>query len=149
MSLNHVVNNIVVPGSATPIPQTGTSAGYSNVTTVGGTTDYGPYPASYFLNGTGTVAAAGVIYTSADISNYNQLVVDVTAVTTSVDVYVSVDGTNFVGPVRLIDIKTGAVFATSALTAVGTYILNGKFKKIRIDGVGAGVATIRYSHGWV
>ena len=112
--------------------------------------DYrGVYPASYHTYGTATGAAAGAFYTSADVSMYNAHIVDVSALTaTSVDVYASVDGTNFSGPLRLTDLKTGALFATSALTATGIYKLDGKYKKIRLDQVGANAATVRYSHGW-
>lgn len=112
--------------------------------------DYrGVYPATYHTYGSATGAAAGVIYPSADVSMHNAHIIDLSALTaTSVDVYGSVDGTNFSGPLRLTDLKTGALFATSALTAVGIYKLSGKFKKIRLDQVGAGGATVRYSHAW-
>lgn len=98
-------------------------------------------------------AAAGTIATSNDVSMYNYHPVEVYTLTaTSVDVYGSIDGTNYVGPLRLYDAKTGALHTGSPLTAVGLYYLKGKeakYRNLRYDQVGAGASAIRYAHGWV
>ena len=110
-----------------------------------GDVNYSGHPATWYVNSSAIGAAAGVLAT-LNSASFNCLTVEVASLTaTSADIYGSVDGTNFVGPLRLIDKKTNAVFATSAITAAGLYELKGKFKSIRIDQVGAGAVTVRYA----
>lgn len=111
---------------------------------------YGTHPANYWTDTSATGSAAGTVYTLTDATMYNQHTFHLTALTaTSMDVYVSVDGTNYKGPVMLTDVATNANFATAAVNATGLYKLLGKFKKIRVDQVGANALTVKIGHGWV
>jgi len=95
-------------------------------------------------------AAAGVLHTTSDISGTKGFSLDISALTaTSVDIYTSLDGSTFTGPVMMHDASTAAPFATAAITAVGQYYLKSErpIRNIRIDQVGAGGATMTFAHG--
>lgn len=127
------------------------TSGASHTETQSGSVNaYGPHPATYWTDTSATGAAAGTVYTLTDASMYNQHLFHLSALTaTSMDVYSSVDGTNYVGPLMLTDVKTNANFATAAVTAVGMYKLLGKFHSIRVDQVGVNALTVKVGHGWV
>lgn len=112
--------------------------------------DYrGLYPESWRLD---FVGAAGVndndiVYTSPDVSMYNEHYIESTAGT--VDVEICVDGTNFntaTPPVMLMTDQTavGTYAATVAVNKIG--ILKMKCKYIRIRQNGASAANARGSH---
>ena len=105
------------------------------------------WPNTLYTNGAATGAAASTIYTSPDVSMYDEHIFDLYTLTaTSLDVHISVDGTNFVGPVRCIDLGTGVVHTGNPLTAVGRYKLEGKFKNICLIQVGINATAVRYAH---
>jgi hypothetical protein len=113
----------------------------------GSVLSYGNYPSSLYFEGSSSGSAAGTLYASGVVTNYNRFTLEVATLgATSVDVYASIDGTNFVA-VRLIDNSTGAVFGATAINATGMYHLDGKFKAIRVDLVGTGASSIRFNHG--
>ena len=93
--------------------------------------------------------ATSPAYTSTDVSGYNVHMLDIdTLGATSVDVYANINGVAADRrAVRLVDMSTGAVFAANAITAVGLYMLEGKFENIEVDIVGTGATTFRMSHG--
>lgn len=104
-------------------------------------------PSEVTLEGTVAGSAAEVAATLTDVTPYNIFVIHVIAVTTSIDITVSLDGTDFSGNVVLIDQSTEAPFATAAITAAGVYKLQGKFKSIKITSVGAGAYDANYLLG--
>ena len=112
------------------------------------TTAYGTWPANYYLEGTATESVdTTVMYTSGTASSYNRFTLGLTVLgATSVTVAASIDGTTYTD-VRLFDASTGAVFATNAITAIGTYYLDGKYKNIRLTLAGTGATTVIFNHG--
>lgn len=108
---------------------------------------YGTYPSNYYLEGTATEATAIVMYESAPVATYNRFTLGLTVLgATSVTVSASIDGTTFTN-VRMFDASTGAVFATDAINALGTYYLDGKYKNVRVTITGTGTTTIIFNHG--
>ena len=108
-----------------------------------------------YIIGTSTVGSADnvVLYTSVDVSKYNYHVFDNTSGET-IDIYVSVDGTNFstlAAAVELInDVTTGGGLKHIDLATTETGILRGKFAKVRVVQKGAGVPAageIKIAHG--
>ena len=137
--------------SGTTVPNKSTS-GAAHVESQGGSTwAYGNFPATWYLDLLGTVGVNDndVVYTSPDVSAYNVHIIECTAGT--VDIQVSVDGTNFNtthAAVLLHDDVTlaGGVFVvTIASGKVG--ILRGKYRKIKILQNGATASNARGGHG--
>ena len=90
-----------------------------------------------------------VIYTSPDVSSYNQHVIECTAGT--VDIQVSVDGTNFNTLQAAALLMDATAVTTYSLTIASTKIgiLSGKFRKIRVLQNGATASNCRGGHAWV
>lgn len=88
-----------------------------------------------------------VIYTSADVSWANIHVFESTAQT--IDVFVSLDGTNFTtAPVYLEPMHTATnTTHVNSLAADKAGILRGKFVKIKVQNATANQATARIMHG--
>lgn len=112
--------------------------------------DYrGVYPASYYLNATGTAGTNDndVVYTSNDITTYNTHYVECTAGT--IDVDVSLDGTNYIAAVAGVSLVTTTP-ATRAIDAASGVCLRieGKFKKLRVNQKGATASNARIAHTW-
>lgn len=107
---------------------------------------YGNWPNTLYANGSVVGAGAGTLATLTNLESYNRHTINLDALTaTSLDVYVSVDGTNFEGPILLLNVSTGV---QEALDGVGSYVLKGKYKSIRLDQVGVNALTAQYAH-WV
>ena len=120
-------------------------AGHINVQS-----DYrGVYPASYHLQVTGAAGTNDndVVYTSGDITTYNVHYVEATAGT--VDVDVSIDGTNWIAAVAGVSLVTTTP-ATRAIDAASGVCLRieGKFKKLRVNQKGAVASNARIAHAW-
>jgi hypothetical protein len=137
--------------------QKSTLGGAHTLSQAGSVWAYGNYPSTWFLPWTGSVGAADntVIYTSVDISMYNWHVIENTSGET-MDVFVSVDGTNFTAAavaVALIDdVTTGGGVKSITIPTNKTAVIRGKFAKIRVDQNGAGVPAageVRGFHGVV
>lgn len=109
--------------------------------------DYrGLYPATWYLDGTATTEAADTFYTSPDVSMYNHFEMGLTVVDSgNVTVSASIDGTTYADLI-LFDRSTEALFATAAITAVGQYYFDGKFKNIKVTSSAADTHTIIFSH---
>jgi len=116
---------------------------------------YGNYPNTLYLNDTSTGAAQTnntVIYTSNDVSIYNTHSIENTSTTDPVDVYVSVDGTNYATLAASVslhdDVTTGGGVKVVTIPAGKIGVLTGKFRKIQVlkDGATAETPSIRYSH---
>lgn len=108
-------------------------------------------PATWYLEFIGTAGAAdnAVIYQSGDVSMYNYHTIEVTG-TDAADVFVSVDGTNFVGPVGVRlhdDLTTGGGIDVITIPTGDIGILRGKYKAIKVQQDGATDANCRGAHG--
>jgi hypothetical protein len=131
----------------------------------GGVWDYGPWPASYYAQGTVTLAASAsgtIAYTSGDISSYNGFVFEVSAIggtTPVLKVAVTLDGTNYAATlpeiINLVD--NSVILGATGVSAVGIYALNTpaaskvKYKGLKITETGGAAdltCTIRYAHVW-
>lgn len=113
------------------------------------TSDYrGQYPQTWRLEFTGAVGTNDndTVYTSPDISMYDTHYIEGTAGT--VDVQVSVDGTNFNTTPAVVQLHDATASATySATIASGKLgILRGKYKAIKILQNGATAANARGAH---
>jgi len=115
--------------------------------------DYrGLYPASYYQDFTGAAGTNDndVVYTSGDVSSYNQHVIEATAGT--VDIQVSVDGTNWnTTPAAVLlhdDVTTGGGVLSASIASGKVGILKGKYKKIRLLQNGATASNARGAHVW-
>lgn len=115
--------------------------------------DYrGVYPASYYLNFTGSAGTNDndVVYTSNDISMYNVHYIEGTAGT--VDIQVSVDGTNFNTTQAAVllhdDVTTGGGVNVLTIASGKIGVLRGKYKKLRILQNGATGSNARGAHVW-
>lgn len=134
--------------------QTASGGAASVATSSDSVTAYGNYPTTDRLDIVLTTNVSTsdntVLYTSNDVSMYNYHVIECTAGT--VDVFVSVDGTNFLSvaaSVELInDVTTGGgIKSIDIATADGAGILRGKFRKIRVLQKGTTASNIRGFHG--
>ena len=108
-------------------------------------------PSEKYLEFTGTAGAAdnAVIYTSPDVSAYNYHTIAVTG-TNAADVEVSLDGTNWIGPVAVRlhdDVTTGGGIDVVSIPTGDFGILKGKFKNIRVLQNGATDANAYGAHG--
>ena len=143
------VEEIRVTDSGYPIVQASSGSQWS----------YGTWPSNYYLTGsasTTTQTDNAVVYTSGDVSSYNIHVIENTSATDPVDVYISIDGTNFLASasaVRLHDATTSGTYVVT-IPAGDVGILDGngsgiKVKKIKVlkDGATAENPSIRYAHG--
>lgn len=89
-----------------------------------------------------------VIYTSGALDNYNYHIIEATAGTVSIDV--SIDGTNWIADVAVVDVTTTTPATRVVTLASGSMgILEGKFKNIRVLQSGATASNARIAHGWV
>jgi len=112
--------------------------------------DYrGVYPASYWSEFTGSAGTNDndVVYTSGDISMYNTHYIEATAGT--IDVDVSLDGTNWIAAVagRSLVATASTTHVVEAASGVALEI-KGKFKKLRINQKGATASNARGAHAW-
>jgi len=90
----------------------------------------------------------GVTYTSGDVSRFNYHAVE--AITVAQDVYVSLDGTNFIAtPVYLDDMNQASKDVVFNAIPAGEFgVIRGKFKAIKVLQAGAGAASsCRVLHG--
>lgn len=100
----------------------------------------------------GSISSA-VALTGTAISGqaFNVMTVDVETIgATSFDVYASVDGTHYVGPLLGVDKKTNANYAGTGAPAQGAVSLveyEGKYLNWRIDLVGTGASLAHYLLG--
>ena len=110
---------------------------------------------SAYINNSATGGAQTdntVIYTSADISIYNQHVIENTSATDPVDVYVSLDGTNYLALASSVllhdDVTTGGGIKVVTIPAGKAGILDGVYSTIQVlkDGITSETPSIRYSH---
>ena len=97
--------------------------------------DYFPGEYINLANTVQVTADNGVVYESGDISVYNYHIID-NGSGEAIDVYVSVDGTNYAttaASLELInDVVTGGGLRNIDLATTETGILRGKFKKIKV-----------------
>ena len=97
--------------------------------------DYFPGEYINLANTAQVTADNGVVYESGDISVYNYHIID-NGSGEAIDVYVSVDGTNYAttaASLELInDVVTGGGLRNIDLATTETGILRGKFKKIKV-----------------
>lgn len=111
--------------------------------------DYrGLYPESWYLQFTGAAGAAdnAVIYLSPDVSAYNVHYIEATAGT--IDVDVSLDGTNWIAAVAAVSLVTTTPTTRVVEAAAGVCLeLRGKFKAIRVLQKGAVASNARGAHG--
>ena len=103
-----------------------------------------------YLEWTGAAGAAdnAVIYTSGDVSMYNYHTIFNNDNDETVDVHVSVDGTNFFGPVavQILDEVTD-VLPEIAVGIGKVGVLKGKFKAIKVLQVTAGAIGVGLVYG--
>lgn len=147
--------------------QTSTN-GAAHVTTQGGTTDYGPYPATYYdgsaLAVTMAASASGtVVITSGDLSAYNQTLFEVVAIggtTPALKVYPSFDGTTFAAtPIGLINLNDLTVIdGDTGVVAIGIFAVGTppggalkvkKLKWVQTGGAADQTCQLRGGLGWV
>ena len=114
-------------------------------------------PSSWFSQVDSTapdVNTTTVVYASGDVSMYDRMefVVKTAPGAGSIGAYVSQNGTDFFGPVQVVD-RTVTVGSWSqsktAVVALGAYYLQGRFKNIEIRNVGAttgAAASVSVSH---
>jgi hypothetical protein len=108
-----------------------------------------------YTNGGASAAGAAdnaVLYTSLDVSKYNYHVIENESGAT-VDVFVSVDGTNYstaaASVVLVDDVTTGGGIAVIDIADNKIGILRGKYRKVRVIQKGAGTAVaagVRVAH---
>lgn len=97
------------------------------------------------LEGTATVAGAGQMAELTDLTPYKTITLVVRAITTSIDLTVSADGTNYSGNLNFKDVGDGTY---KAITAIGVYeVPTSKIKSVILTAVGAGAATIDWIAG--
>lgn len=105
-------------------------------------------PRGVYVTVTGTAGTNDndVVYTSIDISEYSRHYVESTAGT--IDVDVSLDGTNWIAAVVGRNIVTTGVFTQVGEAASGICLeINGVYKKLRVNQKGASASNARISHG--
>lgn len=111
--------------------------------------DYrGLYPDAWYLEfiGVAGVSDNDVVYTSPDVSAYNVHYIEATAGT--IDVDVSLDGTNWIPAVAAVSLVTTTPATRVVEAASGVCLeLRGKFKKIRVNQKGATASNARGAHG--
>ena len=111
--------------------------------------DYrGLYPEAYYLEfvGIAGVSDNDVIYTSPDVSGYNVHYVQATAGT--IDIDVTLDGTNWIAAVAAVSLITTTPATRVVEAASGVCLeLKGKFKRIRVLQKGATASNARGAHG--
>lgn len=117
--------------------------------------DYrGNYPNTWWLDITSVAGTADddVLYTSTDITSYDRHIIENES-GNAVDVYVSVDGTNYstaaVSAYLIDDVTTGGGIKSITIPDNKVGIIEGKFKKLRILQIGAGTpsaGTVRGGH---
>jgi hypothetical protein len=108
----------------------------------------GLFPESWYLQFVGAAGAAdnAVIYLSPDVSAYNVHYVEATAGT--VDVDVSIDGTNFIAAAAGVSLITTTPATRVVEAASGVCLeIRGKFKAIRVNQKGATASNARGAHG--
>lgn len=152
MGMHNPVTIMGIDASGDPVAVELTTIGEVPVTTDG------PYPATWYLASAATVAASAtdnvVIYKSNDVSSYNTFTVENLAVTDPVDIYVSLDGTNFstaAASITLLDdVTTGGGIKAIDIPVGKIGVLRGKFKGIKVlrKGTTNEAQSIRYAHGW-
>ena len=111
------------------------------------TQETAPLPESWYLNWTGVAGGAdnAVVYLSPDVSAYNVHYVEATAGT--VDVDVSLDGTNFIAAVAGVSLITTTPATRVIEAASGVCLeIQGKFKAIRVNQKGATASNARGAH---
>jgi hypothetical protein len=108
----------------------------------------GAYPESWYLQWIGAAGGAdnAVIYTSPDVSAYNVHYIEATAGT--IDVDVSLDGTNWIAAVAGVSLITTTPATRVVEAASGVCLeIRGKFKAIRVNQKGATASNARGAHG--
>ena len=101
----------------------------------------GQYKAEPRIGGGSSAADNALQYTSSDVSQYNRYMVE--AITTAVDVEVSIDGTNWTTDAVFVQTLGAATSATwvNAIPAGDIGIVHGCFSKIRVRQAAAGGAS--------
>ena len=100
-------------------------------------------------NATGAVGTNDndVVYTSSNVSHYNTHYVEATAGT--VDVDVSIDGTNWIAAVVGRNVVTTGVFTQVNDAASGVCLeIKGVYRKIRVNQKGATASNARITHSY-
>lgn len=108
---------------------------------------YGTWPQDRYDDAAGSAGTNDndVIYASGDVSNYSSHLIECIAGTVSIDV--SIDGTNWIQDVAVIDV-TATTPATRVVTLTSGSMgeLIGQFKKIRVLQSGATASNARIAH---
>ena len=113
----------------------------------GSVTSYGNYPNTLYVDASGSAGTNDndVVYTANDVSMYNTHYVECTAGT--VDVDVSIDGTNWIAAVVGRNIATTGVFTQVNEAASGVCLeIIGKYRKLRVNQKGATASNARIAH---
>lgn len=136
-------------GTAAGWVQTSTGgAGYTHIAS--GMDTRGNYPSTWYLEWSGAAGAAdnAEIYVSGDVSMYNYHTIFNNDNDENVDVHVSLDGTNFFGPVavNILD-EVGDALPEIAIAFGKAGVLKGKFKAIKILQVTAGAIGVGLVYG--
>ena len=113
--------------------------------------DYrGAYPETWYLEWSGQAGTSDndVVYTSPDVSGYNVHYVQATAGT--IDIDVTLDGTNWIAAVAAVSLVTTTPATRVVEAASGVCLeLRGKFRRIRVLQKGATASNARGAHGVV
>jgi len=127
---------------------TDSSGGYAaNTVAEVSTWDYGNWPNTLYVDTTGSAGTNDndVVYTANDVSMYNTHYIECTAGT--IDVDVSIDGTNWIAAVVGRNIVTTGVFTQVNEAASGVCLeIKGKYRKLRVNQKGATASNARISH---
>lgn len=100
----------------------------------------------------GATADNTVVYQSDDVSIYNYHAIENTSTTDPVDVYVSLDGTNYAtaaaSAVLQDDVTTGGGIAVITIPVGKVGVVSGRYKKIKVlkDGATAETPSARIAH---
>lgn len=108
---------------------------------------YGNWPNTLYVDAAGSAGTNDddVVYTANDVSMYNTHYVECTAGT--IDVDVSIDGTNWIAAVVGRNIVTTGVFTQVNEAASGVCLeIKGKFRKLRVNQKGATASNARIAH---
>lgn len=136
--------------------------GAAHVRTTGGTTDYGTYPQNAYLdiNGSITAGASQDAYITNDISIYDGVVIDVSAITgtaAALKIFPSSNGVIYsVNPLGIVNLQipaantlVTAIDGAAGITAVGVYFIPfpAKFRKLKFSYSVTGTGNLTFTGG--
>lgn len=115
--------------------------GAANTHLNGGTTDYGPHPATYALASAGVGVNTGdILFGPTNMTNYDEHVIHCTVGTVVIEA--SVDGITFAANIAAQDLSATAATTYITSVTVGKIVkLTGKFNSVRVKQSGAPAAT--------